>query len=310
MAAVMDDLMSEIETGPKAQNRLLYVVCAVVLVMLSYVLIMYFLNSRQTQKSHPQSSLMAGSGAVKGFQIPTASSTVELSNLAKGAGQRVPILMYHQIRQAAPNESRMEKLMSVSPDLFKQELQYLKDQGYAGVSLADFVAYAKNKKVLPKKPVIITFDDGWETQYQAAFPWLKEFGFTATFFLVTDDLGHAKIMTWEQAKELANSNMIIGSHTKTHPYLNRLPDVSRQEDEIVNSKKILEEHLGVPVTVFAYPYGAYNSSLETMVKKAGYIAARSAQKGLARLTDDLYTLRTITVTGDFARFKYKLATGN
>ncbi|MHB8831535.1 MAG: polysaccharide deacetylase family protein [Patescibacteria group bacterium] len=63
---------------------------------------------------------------------------------------------------------------------------------------------------------------------------------------------------------------------------------------------MIEEHLGMPINVFAYPYGAYNSSLATMAKEAGYIAARSAQKGIARTTDDLYTLKAITVTGNFA----------
>ncbi len=303
----MDELTPEIKTSPKTQNWLLYAVCAVVFVMLGYVAIMYFLSGNQTQADSLKDAIVLGSGVASGFRVPIVTSTVELAS-AKST-KLVPILMYHQIRQAAPTETRMEQLMSVSPDLFRQELQYLKDQGYTSISLADLVANAKTKKALPKKSIIITFDDGWETQYKNAFPLLKEFGFTATFFLITNEIGHDKTMTWEQAKELAKANMTIGSHTKSHPYLNRLHDVARQEDEIVGSKKIIEEHLGIPITVFAYPYGAYNSSLATMAKEAGYIAARSAQKGIARTTDDLYTLKATTVTGNFARFKYKLATG-
>ena len=96
----------------------------------------------------------------------------------------------------------MEQAMSVSPVLFRHEMEYLKDQGYTSISFADFASYATSGRALPEKPVIITFDDGWETQYGQARPILKDAGLTATFFLITKEMGHPPTMSWEQAKEL------------------------------------------------------------------------------------------------------------
>jgi peptidoglycan/xylan/chitin deacetylase (PgdA/CDA1 family) len=126
--------------------------------------------------------------------------------------------------------------------------------------------------------VCIFFDDGWENQYDIALPILKQFGFKATFSIITDLIGMDRGTFWsrmnvDEIRRLRDLGMEIASHTKTHPHMNNLTR-DKLIDEIVNSRKILTE-MGFDVKTFVYPYGEYNSTIIDYVKEAGYICART-----------------------------------
>lgn len=215
---------------------------------------------------------------------------------------RAPILIYHSVRPHTAGESPLQKYYDVSPDSFEKQLQYLKDHNYVVIGL-DFLAIALDQNIiLPPKSVVITFDDGWSNQYTHAFPLLRKYNYTATFFIFTNAIGHDYFLTWDQVRVLNNSGMTIGGHTKSHPYLLEIHDPDTLQDEIIGGKRIIEEQIGQEIGLFAYPYGSYTNQIIDIVKEAGYVAARSAYKGTHHTRDDLFKLKGVEVTDDFNKF--------
>lgn len=214
----------------------------------------------------------------------------------------VPILIYHSISPHRHKESRLVKYYDVSPESFEKELIYLRDNGYNVIPLGDLVDSLYGKKSLLPKSVVITIDDGWHSQYKYAFPLLKKYHDTATFFIFTNAPGAKYYMNWDEIREMDKAGMTIGGHTKSHPYLVEIKDPARLKDEIIGGKKILEEHLGKTVNLFAYPFGHYTNEIISIVKEAGYKSARSTYKGTHHTTADLYTLKGREVTDDFDSF--------
>ncbi len=213
----------------------------------------------------------------------------------------VPILVYHSVRPHQVKEPPLVNYYDVAPEELEKHLKYFKDQGYTIVSFADFVAGVKKQKSLPEKPVVLTFDDGWENQYKYAFPILQKYSATATFFVFTNAIGHRHFLTWDQIKEMRKAGMIIGAHTKSHPYLFQITDPNILRDEIIGGKKVLEAGLGEPVRFFAYPFGYYNDRLVEVVKEAGFDAARSSKRGAYHTENDLFHFRSIEATDDLGR---------
>ncbi len=182
-----------------------------------------------------------------------------------------PILMYHNIR-----DSKLIDYYSVSPRIFKRQMQWLKDNGYRTVSYRQFMETLTGYSNLPGKSVVISFDDGYRNQYDSAFPILKEYGFTAIFFPYTRDIDKKNFFTWDMIAEMKAAGMEIGSHSVNHK---RLTKLTREQImyEAAESKRILENQLGDSVDFFAYPYGLYNLDTVEAVKLAGYMSAATVR---------------------------------
>jgi peptidoglycan/xylan/chitin deacetylase (PgdA/CDA1 family) len=169
------------------------------------------------------------------------------------------------------------------------------------------------KKSFPEKSFVITFDDGYETVYDVAFPILQNYGMSATIFITVGENGTQKngeripslegrsMLNWREIQEMKRWGIEFGAHTLTHPDLTRLSR-DRMEKEICDSKKIIENILGTPISCFAYPYGRYNESVLKLVQqhftcassdKLGFINANSEPHTLERV--DAYYLRTETL---------------
>jgi peptidoglycan/xylan/chitin deacetylase (PgdA/CDA1 family) len=217
-------------------------------------------------------------------------------------GVRVPILVYHSVRPSFRGQTPIQREFDVEPAVFRRELSYLQKHGYTVIPLDALVDHLTKATPLASNPVVLTFDDGWENQYEYALPLLETFGVTATFFIFTNAPGHTHFMTWEQVKDLDARGMTIGAHTKTHPYLPNITDPARLRDEIVGSKNVLERVLGKEVRFFAYPFGHYNAQILSIVKEASFAAARSTHRGTLHTNSDLYTLRSVEVPPDFEGF--------
>jgi peptidoglycan/xylan/chitin deacetylase (PgdA/CDA1 family) len=149
---------------------------------------------------------------------------------------------------------------------------------------------------------VLTFDDGWVNQFHHAFPILRHFGVTATFFVFTTPIGKdPKLMTWEQLRELQAAGMTIGSHTRTHPML---PDYHRAlHNEVEMSRADIAQHLGRAPDFFAYPFGAWDSASAAWARTAGYRAARAYRGGAWNAPSDLYHLRAVPVTDNMVAFE-------
>ncbi|HWB50446.1 MAG TPA: polysaccharide deacetylase family protein [Stellaceae bacterium] len=204
------------------------------------------------------------------------------------AAVELPILVYHHV---VPGHG--SALLHVTPEGFEQQLKYLQSNGYRSISFDDLADGLEHGAPLPARPVILSFDDGWQNQYQHAFPLLRQYGFAATFYVVTGYVDRPNFMSSDELKEMIAAGMTIGSHSHWHPALPTLGTGERLKDEVVGSKLWLEERLGVTVDTFAYPYGAYTAADVAAVKAAGYRTARTVDTGTHATADNLETLPAV-----------------
>lgn len=214
---------------------------------------------------------------------------------------RVPIIVYHSIRPSYIGEPKANKIYDVDPKNFEIQLEYLKTHGYTTISFDDLTNYFNGLK-LPTKPVIISFDDGLETQYLNAFPILKKKEMVATFFIYTNAIDKPKFFTWKQVNELVDAKMTIGSHSKSHPYLWKITNPEQLKIELLESKKIIEKNIGKTISTFAYPFGLYKPITITEVIAAGYTSARIGFERTTHTKEDLFTLHSFMATNDMKRF--------
>jgi peptidoglycan/xylan/chitin deacetylase (PgdA/CDA1 family) len=217
---------------------------------------------------------------------------------------RLPILMYHRV---APAGSATMTRYRVSPEAFEEQLCYLRDAGYYSISLEEWRTAVEAKKPLAGRAVLITFDDGYLDFLTHAWPLLRRSGFTATVFLVTDAIGQSNawdwaygeeipLLGWQDIARLQSEGVEFGSHSASHQALTTLSpaDVVR---EGMRSRTILERQLGVPINVFAYPYGDTDQVVRHLIGACGYIFGLSCRPGLSRFEDSLLALPRVEVTG-------------
>lgn len=208
----------------------------------------------------------------------------------------VPILVYHAVRPYIPSDTSGVRRYIATPATLEAELSWLKDHGFSSITFDDLARHLTRGDALPLKPVIISFDDDWEGQYTYALPLLKKYGFTATFYIWVVVVGRKHHMTWDEVKELDAAGMQIGCHTLTHPFLQRIRSDETLRREIVVSKQRIEEHIGKPVTSFAYPFGQYNARVVSFVREAGFASARSTWPGVVHSSDGLFSLTSLIRT--------------
>ncbi|MFA5088712.1 MAG: polysaccharide deacetylase family protein [Candidatus Omnitrophota bacterium] len=199
----------------------------------------------------------------------------------------VPIMMYHNVNSVVNPIAP-----TVSPEYFRRHMEFLKRNHYRVISLDEFVEAMSSGKRLPRKSVVITFDDGYEDNYIFALPVLREHHFPATIFVPPAKIGQEGRLTWAQLREMVGQDVTIGSHTFHERYLPHLP-YDNQREEIFESKRILEEKLGVAVNYLSYPIGGFNDKIKQDVRDAGYKAACSTNRGSNRFNRDLYELNRI-----------------
>jgi peptidoglycan/xylan/chitin deacetylase (PgdA/CDA1 family) len=192
--------------------------------------------------------------------------------------QLVPILCYHGMGPQA----RGRLLMSASA--FEEQMRYLKREGYRVITLRQYLDFAALRRQLPRKTVVLTFDDGWKSFKEHAYPILKELGFPATLFIYTDFVGARIAMTWPELKELAQEGFDIQAHSKTHGDMRRKPGEPddeynrRMQSELVQPLGLFQQRLGQVPTILAYPYGAHDEDVVKRTREAGYVAALDVRR--------------------------------
>ncbi|MBF0504427.1 MAG: polysaccharide deacetylase family protein [Candidatus Omnitrophica bacterium] len=176
------------------------------------------------------------------------------------------VLMYHGIASTSmPFPEGREigaELYDVTSDNFKAQIQWLKDQGYTA-KLIEELSPGQGKTV------IITFDDGEMSDFIHAFPVLKKLGWKAYFFIIVKRIGQKGYMGWEELKELTQAGMVIGSHGLSHEILTNLLD-SQMEEELLASKKNLENNLNIKVDKLSIPRGFCNDKIIEAAHRLGY----------------------------------------
>lgn len=210
---------------------------------------------------------------------------------------RVPILMYHYIRVNPIETDTLGFSLSVTPNDFDSQMKYLADNGYTTLSVNDLINALNSKSALPTKPIIITFDDGYEDYYTDAFPILKKYNLKSEIYIISGFVGKSNYMTWDMLTDIKNSGMVeIGSHTIDHPALTQ-QNINDVKKELTESKSTLEANLGIKITDFCYPYGNFNYSVEREVANAGYLNATTTQAGLLHFSGDNLIIPRVRVSG-------------
>jgi peptidoglycan/xylan/chitin deacetylase (PgdA/CDA1 family) len=241
-----------------------------------------------------------------GGRVPTVpANAAALSQSVACSTVKIPILAYHNVDLSAPDG------YYVTPENFTAQLDALIAYGYQTISLQDLVDCWGGTGSLPAKPVIITFDDGYQGVYLNAYPALKARGMTATFFIITDFVAETEagrpdhswlgqpLMIWPEIAQMHADGFEIGSHTKSHP-INLITmyasDPAQGEEELKGSKQAIDDHLGAGKTRFlAYPHGigADDATINQLVQDAGYHAAvafRPTDGPADPLTDNIWGL--------------------
>lgn len=217
---------------------------------------------------------------------------------------RVPILVYHNIQSAAEAKGVRSADLTMRPEVFAQQMQYLKDHQIPVVSFGALLEALDGKRTLPPHAVVITFDDGRVNQYHNAFPILKKLGYTATFFPFTHAMDkNPRYFTWAQLKEMQDAGMTIGSHTSLHVRVDKMKDAAQMHAEVTGSRTLLGEKLGAAATeLFSYPFGALAAAGDSAVRAAGYRAARAYTGGPWNSARDRWRLRAVPMTENMKRF--------
>lgn len=202
----------------------------------------------------------------------------------------VPILMYHRF-------GHEESTLFVTPQNFKRQMAYLKRKNYNVISLNELAEGIKADRKFRHNTVVITIDDGYEDNYKYAYPVLKKYKFPATIFIASNLIGNAKdFLTWEQIKDMLKDGTTFGGHTKHHVYLPSIIDDKVLWDEIAGAKEVIEKNTNAATNYFCYPTGGFNQKVKETVKKAGYKAACTTNRGLVDFNKDLYELKRVKVT--------------
>jgi peptidoglycan/xylan/chitin deacetylase (PgdA/CDA1 family) len=237
----------------------------------------------------------------------------DVAKRQRAEGVYLPILMYHQISKV---ESRLGTYV-ISDREFEADLQLLKKNGYETVTVRDVLKFYNGKGKLPGKPIMLTFDDGYESDYVYAFPLLKKYKMKAIFSIIgkqtelysTEDITkhiNYSHVTWDEVKEMHNSGLAeFQNHSYDMHLLEKRKGALKKRSESVDeyekaiTKDIqrlnvaFKEHAGIVPVAFTCPFGAYNDLMRDMLKKIGFQAVLTSYQKVNKLTgdeDELYHL--------------------
>jgi peptidoglycan/xylan/chitin deacetylase (PgdA/CDA1 family) len=209
---------------------------------------------------------------------------------------RLPILTFHGIDDR-------RSVTSIKPEVFRRGMATLHECGYRTLDLLEVVDCLERAAPFPDRSVAVTFDDGFQSVYEEAFPVLTDYGMSATVFIAVGQRTSVKttdrlprwenrpMLSWGEIREMFRGGIAFGSHTLTHPNLTRLP-AERVETEVRDSKAAIEDALGTRVASFAYPYGRFDQKTREIVRKH-YTCACSDKLALATPCSDPYGLERV-----------------
>jgi peptidoglycan/xylan/chitin deacetylase (PgdA/CDA1 family) len=230
--------------------------------------------------------------------LPVESQGETATPMALPDQARVPILMYHYVSELPPNPDRYRRDLTVSPENFKAQLQYLADTGYHPISLTDLYLYLTQGYPLPEKPIVLTFDDGYRDAYDVVFPLLLDHGFTATFFVLSTPAHFESVayLTWAQMQEMSDAGMDIQGHGREHVDLR-----GRSYDylvyQILGIQEAIHYHTGRLPRFFCYPSGQYDANVIAVLKSAGYWGAVTTQGGKVHTREKLFEIPRVRIRG-------------
>jgi peptidoglycan/xylan/chitin deacetylase (PgdA/CDA1 family) len=209
---------------------------------------------------------------------------------------KVSILTYHSVAPTAPRRFRA---FCVHPQNFEDQVRHIRASGYSALTVSELVRL-RAAGAVPEKSVVLTFDDGFADFHTVVLPVLLRYGLTATLYVVAGCIGVTSrwleqecrslpMLSWSQLLDIAKSGIEIGAHTMSHPSLDTIR-LSQARIEISQSKRSLEDGLGISVESFAYPYGNFSGAVRDLVVAAGYASACAVRYATSSSLDDRFAL--------------------
>lgn len=263
----------------KKQNIILVLLCIMLFCTTSYVV---FLG-----KNNLLAEIAKKAAQIQNKQNKTVSQQKEvipnegdLTNDDIG----IPVLVYTTINSN-----------NVTPENFKAQMNYIKDNGYATITLDDLYQYLSGSKKIPKKSIVITIDNGYSSIYRYAYPILKELNFKATVFVSSDSINSKDYLKNNELKDMVNNSIDIESNSTKDQILSNL-NVSAQNTSLANSKKNIQDITGKEVKYLAYPQGKCSESTKKAAKDSGYLMAFNLANKLADKKDNLLNVDRLFIT--------------
>src|SRR5438309_4356767 len=250
------------------------------------------LSMCKKEENASSSSQQASASSATPVATPLAAASPKVTKPVVDQTAQVLIFCYHRL---------VDKIRypgtEITPAAFEAEMKELKDRGITVISMQDLLAWKKGEKNIPPRSAVVTFDDGWKSQYEVAWPIMKKYGYPFTMFIYTEgvrggSLGGGEAITWEQLADMRDNGIDIEAHSATHQDLREGHTImvanpggkrSRTKltgpqyeqwvrNEVVGCKELLEQRLGIKVNCFAVPFGNYNEHVKELARNAGYEA--------------------------------------
>ncbi|MBP7634253.1 polysaccharide deacetylase family protein [Candidatus Ozemobacteraceae bacterium] len=219
----------------------------------------------------------------------------------------IPALCYHQVRPGANGQ------FELTPEAFREQLGILKAQGYRSLSSAELLAALASGTVPATRSIVLSFDDGFASVYEHAFPIMKEMGFTGIACIYPRFIGAGNALTWDQLRELASEGWSIESHSMSHSNLaigHGTPAYAKMlEHEVAGSRTLIEKQLGIPVRLMVWPYGIYTEQAEQAARDAGYAGAMTVDGGANYSGLDPFRIKRQVVYRSDTREKFLIRLG-
>jgi len=212
------------------------------------------------------------------------SEPYELTFRSGGRGVPVPVLMYHHFADLPPDATQGQLDWTVSPQALAEQLAYLQLHGWHAIAPSDLALYLAEGTPLPQGSLVITIDDGYKEVLDVA-PLFVESGLMPVLFIVTDYVEYNAYLNWDELASLASQGFIIGSHSIDHRDPREADDTELQR-QLVDSRALLEQQLGVQVDAFCYPYGGVNKRVKEAVAASGYRTGFSLNPTIHQAPDD------------------------
>src|SRR5215471_17875174 len=244
-------------------------------------------------ESVPQNPEAAGaSSPAAATAAPVAAATPKITKPVVDQTAQTIIFCYHRLVDKVRYPGT-----EITPAAFEAQMKELKDRGITVIPMQDLLAWKRGEKNIPPRSAVITFDDGWKSQYEVAWPIMKKYGYPFTMFIYTEGvrgghLGGGQAITWEQLADMRDNGVDIQAHSATHQDLReghqimvldangrrskkKLTGADYEkwiQNEVVGCKELLEQRLGIKVNCFAVPFGNYNEHVKELARNAGYEA--------------------------------------
>lgn len=216
----------------------------------------------------------------------------------------IPILMYHEVvdlQEASLVAGKTQySYVMMRPD-FLAQVKYLRNNGFVTLSMNELFRILRDESInnvqRNKRYIALTFDDGYLGNYSNVFPILMEYGMRGNFFLITERIEREGMMTWHQIRKMADYGMTFGSHTMNHALLGAL-SINEVQNELVDSKKVIEDNIGKEVNCLSLPHGSFGHNYRGVAVEAGYQGGCTSSPGLNTVFSDLFFLKRMNIPGN------------